>query len=186
MGVAVIAVTCMCFPSYAYADWTLWSTSAVGCVPVSASGLIVTAGAVTATAGNTVTLYCGGPATESDIRFNVSHIEITYKGGGIAEPTEALDTQAAARLGQFFRGIATAELIEVSKETGAETTKCAVQSNGSFQTATDAGKCSDLWVPNFPKNFYYVRIMVRSGLFAGQDMSVYGTSLTLRTPTASP
>ena len=133
MGVAVIAVTCMCFPPYAYADWTLWSTSAVGCVPVSASGLIVTAGAVTATAGNTVTLYCGGPATESDIRFNVSHIEITYKGGGIAEPTEALDTQAAARLGQFFRGIATAELIEVSKETGAETTKCAVQSNGSVR-----------------------------------------------------
>lgn len=174
MGVAVIAATCMCFHPYAHA-YSLWSTSAVGCVPVSASGLVVTAGAVTATVGNTVTLYCGGPTS---IGRPVTHIEISYKGGGTPEPTEARDTQAAARLDQFFRGIATAEFIEVSKETGAETSKCAVQSNGSFQIATDAGKCSETGsIPNIDKNFYYVRIMVKSGLFAGQDMSVYAYRL---------
>ena len=57
---ALIAATWMGFhSSTARADVTTWSTNAAACVPVSASGVFVTAGAVTAGAGVTVTLYCG-------------------------------------------------------------------------------------------------------------------------------
>ena len=58
-GVALIAATWMGYSSMAQADVTVWSTNAAACVPVSASGLVVTAGAVTAGSGNTLTLYCG-------------------------------------------------------------------------------------------------------------------------------
>jgi hypothetical protein len=33
---------------------------------------------------------------------------------------------------------------------------------------------------DFEKNFYYLRINLRSGLVAGQDLTVYGSSLVSR------
>jgi hypothetical protein len=58
-GVFLVAATLMGFhPSTVRADMPFWSTSAAACVPVSAFGLNITAGAVAAGAGAIVTLNC--------------------------------------------------------------------------------------------------------------------------------
>jgi hypothetical protein len=178
MGVALIAATWMGFhSSTAQAELTVWSINAAACVPVSASGLIVTAGAVTAGAGNTVTLYCG--ITQSALAGAFVSIEITYKGGGFGGIiTGGLNT-TAARVSPLTGGVATSELIEMSKQTGAETVKCGVQSKGSLQIATERNLCNNSEL-DFEKNFYYVRIILKSGLITGQDQTVYGTSLISR------
>lgn len=76
MGVVLIAATWMgIHSSTARADVTTWSTNAAACVPVSSSGLYITAGAVTAGAGVTFTLYCG--ITKSALAGGFDSIEIT-------------------------------------------------------------------------------------------------------------
>jgi hypothetical protein len=174
MGV-LIAATWMGFhSSTARADVTTWSTNAAACVPVSASGVFVTAGAVTAGAGDTVTLYCG--ITKSSLPGAFDTIEITYKGGGLGGViTGGVDT-TAARLSILTGGVVTSELIEMPKATGAETVKCGIQSKGSPAIATERNLCENSNV-DFDKNFYYVRIVLKSGIIAGQQETVYGSSL---------
>ena len=77
----------------------------------------------------------------------------------------------------FLRGFATAELIELSKATGAETVKCGVRSKSSSVIATEKQICNNSSV-DFNQNFYYLRIVIRSGFIGGQDVTIYGGSLT--------
>jgi hypothetical protein len=139
---------------------TAWSASGAGCVPTKQSGLQVNAGAVTAGAGVTATLYCN-ITTRLTEGFN--HIDLTYKGGA----------NAAQRV------FTTAELIQMSKETGLETVNCGVQSRGAAAIKTDFQQCRNSEL-NFNENFYYVRIVLRSGNVLGQLQTIYGTSLTAR------
>ena len=191
MGVVLVAATWMGFhPSTARADTTVWSTNAAACVPVSAFGLHVTAGAVTAGAGVTVTLYCG--ITKSALSGGFNRIEITYKGGGFVLPpigraqsstgqtstaqdsTADVNTMAAVVL---TGGVVTAEVIEMSKATGSEAVKCGIQSKGSSVIATEAQVCNNSNV-NFDQNFYYVRVVLKSGIATLQQETIYGISLT--------
>jgi hypothetical protein len=174
MGV-LIAATCMGFhSSTARADVTTWSTNAAACVPVSASGVFVTAGAVTAGGGVTVTLYCG--ITKSSLPGSFDTIELTYKGGGFGGViTGGVDT-TAARASILIGGVVTSELIEMPKATGAETVKCGIQSKGSPAVATERNLCENSNV-DFEKNFYYLRIVLKSGIITGQQETVYGSSL---------
>jgi hypothetical protein len=139
---------------------TAWSASGVGCVPTKQSGLQVNAGAVTAGAGVTATLYCN-LTTPPTGAFN--NIDITYKG-------------AANSVQRVF---ITAELIEMSKETGLETVNCGVQSAGAAAIKTDFKQCRNSEL-RFNENFYYVRIVLKSGNVIGQLQTLYGTSLTVR------
>jgi len=175
--VGVVLVTAMglgCYPTIAEADVTAWSTNAAACVPVSQSGLSVTAGAVTALGGSTVTLYCG--ITPAALAGAFDSIEITYEGGagivlggGNAPPVTPPLPQ--------FTGSVSAELIEMPKLTGAEApTKCGIQPKGSATIATARQICENSNV-DFNKNFYYLRIVVKSGIIAFQQMTVYGSSL---------
>jgi hypothetical protein len=185
MGAAFLAATWMGFQSStAQADATAWSTNAASCVPSGTSGLFVTAGAVTAGAGATVTLYCG--ITRSALSVGFNQIEITYKGSGILPPvsnataqtpTSDLNTMAAAILA---RGVVTSELIEMSKATGQETVKCGIQSKGSSAAiVTEKQICENSEV-DFNNHFYYLRIVVKSGLTTLQQETIYGSSLTAR------
>ena len=180
IGAVLVPATWMGFhPSPTWADATAWSTNAAACVPVSTSGLSVTAGAVTAGAGVTATLYCG--ITRSALSAGFNHIELTYKGGGLPplEPQSAMaQTADVNRIADLFlRGFATAELIELSKATGAETVKCGVRSKSSSVIATEKQICNNSSV-DFNQNFYYLRIVIRSGFIGGQDVTIYGGSLT--------
>jgi len=181
MGVVLVAATWMSFhSSTARADVTVWSTSATACVPVSTSGLSVTPVAVTAAAGVTVTLNCAITTKPGD--FN--SIEITYMGGGFVLPplaraqsstgqssTEDVNAIAAVIL---RGGVVTSELVETSKATGAETiSKCGIQSKGSSTT------CQGSSIIDFNKNFYSLRIVLKSGITTGSQMTVYGSSLVI-------
>lgn len=187
MGAILIAATWMGFhPSTARADVTVWSTSATACVPVNTSGLSVTPVAVTAAAGVTVTLNCAITTKPGD--FN--SIEITYMGGGFVLPplaraqtstsqssTDDLNTMAAVIL---RGGLVTSELVETSKATGVETvSKCGIQSKGSSTIATEVALCQGSSTIDFNKNFYSLRIILKSGLIAGSLMTVYGSSLVI-------
>jgi hypothetical protein len=185
MGVAFVAAAWMGFqPSTAKADdTTAWSTNAASCVPLSTSGLFITAGAVTAGAGTTVTLYCG--ITRSALSVGFNQIEIIYKGSGVPpvvnstaeNSTSDVNTMAAVILD---RGVVTSELIEMSKTTGKEDVKCGVQSKGSSAAiALDKATCRNSMV-DFNSNFYYLRIIVKSGLTTLQQETIYGSSLTAR------
>jgi hypothetical protein len=159
-------------PSTVRADMPFWSTNAAACVPVSAFGLNVTAGAVAAGAGAIVTLSCPfNPAGVFDT------IEITYKGGGFVMPPQGstgdVNTMAAVILNG---GLVTSDLIEISKATGAETVKCSVQSKGSSTIVTERNLCQDSKMDRL-QNIYYVRIVVKSGFNAAQQATIYGTSL---------
>jgi hypothetical protein len=140
---------------------TAWSTNGASCVADKAPGVSVAAGAVTAGGGITITLYCSithAPTGAFD------SIEITYKGAA----------------NKFQRVATSAELIEMSKATGAETLKCGFQGRGSSTIITQGGLCSSSEL-NFNSNIYYVRIVLKSGIAVGQLQTVYGTSLTLGT-----
>jgi hypothetical protein len=155
---------------------TAWSTNAAACVPVSASGYSVTAGAVTAGAGVTVTLYCG--ITRAALTGGFANIQITHKGGaGVV--TGGVGT-TGARAVIPARGLVTAELIEMSKATGDENVRCGVQPKGSTTIKTESNLCSNSSQIDFNNNFYYVRIVLRSGIVAGQLETVYGSALTGR------
>jgi hypothetical protein len=163
--------------STARADATAWMTSAAACVPVNSPGLIVMGGAVSVGGGSTVTLYCNVPVLAG--AFDA--IEITYRAGGVIQPTPLARSQSAAGdVNSIERVILVggvfSELIEISKTTGAETTKCGVYPQGSATVASQKNLCSS---PNvdFNKNFYYVRIVLKSGIIAGSQEAVYGTSL---------
>lgn len=70
----------------------------------------------------------------------------------------------------------TSELIEMPKATGAETVKCGIQSKGSSAIVTERNLCENSNV-DFEKNFYYLRIVLRSGIITGQQETIYGSSL---------
>ncbi len=188
MGMVLVAATWMGFHSSTARadDVTIWSTSATACAAVSPSGPSVTPGAVTAAAGVTVTLHCA--ITSNPGQFNT--IEITYMGGGFVLPplsraetstgqssTGDVNTMAAVIL---RGGVATSEFVEISKATGAETgLKCGIQSKGSSTIATERNLCENSAV-DFNRNFYYLRIVLKSGITTGGQMTVYGSSLTIR------
>ena len=73
----------------------------------------------------------------------------------------------------------TSELIEMSKATGAETVKCGIQSKGSSVITTEKQLCNNSAV-DFNQNFYYLRIVLKSGFSTGQEETIYGSSLTAR------
>jgi hypothetical protein len=174
--IGVVLVTSMglgCHPSIAEAGVT-WSTNAAACVPVSESGLSVTAGAVTALGGSTVTLYCG--ITPAALARASDSIEITYKGGAGVVSGGANAPPVTAPLPQST-GSVSADLIEMPKLTGAEAPiKCGIKPQGSATIATARQFCEESEV-DFSKNFYYLRIIVKSGTIAFQQMTVYGSSL---------
>jgi hypothetical protein len=175
MGVVLIAAMWMGFhASAARADVTTWSTNAAACVPVSASGLYVTAGAVTAGAGVTVTLYCG--ITKSALAGAFDSIEITYKGGVSGGVLTGGVNTTAVRVSILTGGVVTSELIEMPKATGAETVKCGIQPKGSSAIETDRNLCENSNV-DFDKNFYYLRMVLKSGIITGQQETIYGSSL---------
>ena len=62
------------------------------------------------------------------------------------------------------------------KATGAETVKCGIQSKGSPAIATERNLFRDSNV-DFDKNFYYLRIVLKSGIITGPQETVYGSSL---------
>ena len=70
----------------------------------------------------------------------------------------------------------TSELIEMSKTTGTEIVKCGIQAKGSAAIATERNLCNNSAV-DFSKNFYYLRIVLKSGITTGQQETVYGSSL---------
>jgi hypothetical protein len=173
---ALIVAGCIGFqPASALADATAWSTNAASCVPVNESGRNITAGSVTAGAGTTVTLYCG--ITRAALTGGFDSIEITYEGGvgvvviGAANATEER-TGAIGPAGSLL----TSELIEMPKATGQETVKCGIQAKSSLGVTTEVNLCENS-VVDFNKNFYYLRIVLRSGIIAGQDRTVFGSSL---------
>ena len=174
-GMVLVAATWMGFqPSVAHADVIAWSTNAAACVPVSASGLSVTAGAVTAGGGVTATLYCG--ITKSALPGGFDTIEIIYKGGaGLVgnAPVSAKKGVVAIPRGA---GFVTSELIEMLKATGAETVKCGIKSKGSSTIVPQSYLCENSEM-DFEKKFYYLRIVLNSGLLAGQLVTIYGSSL---------
>jgi hypothetical protein len=176
IGVVLAAATGLGFhPSIAQAD--AWSTNAAACVPVSQSGLFVTAGAVTAQPGSTVTLYCGIPPAALAGAFNT--IEITYEGGAGVVAGGGTNAPQVPVLPNFA-GRVSAELIEMSKATGDEApAKCGIVPKGSASIATARQICENSNV-DFNNNFYYLRIIVKSGIIAFQQMTVYGSSLTAR------
>jgi hypothetical protein len=187
IGVVLVAAMWVGFhSSTAHADVTVWSTSATACVPVNTSGLSVTPVAVTAAAGVTVTLNCAITTKPGD--FN--SIEITYMGGGFVLPplaraqsstrqTSTEDVNAIAAV--ILRGgIVTSELVETSKATGAETiSKCGIQSKGSSTITTEVNLCQGSSIIDFNKNFYSLRIVLKSGITTGSQMTVYGSSLVI-------
>jgi hypothetical protein len=176
IGVVLAAATGLSFhPSIAEADVTAWSTNAAACVPVSQSGLLVTAGAVTAQAGSTVTLYCGITSVAL-AHQGFDSIEITYEGGtGVVAGggTNAPQVTVPPRSG----GLVSAELIEMSKATGAEAPECGIEPKASATIATARMICENSSSVDFNNNFYYLRIIVKSGIAAFQQMTVYGSSL---------
>ena len=188
LGVVLVTATCVGFHSSTARadDTTAWSTSATACVPVNTSGLSVTPVAVTAAAGVTVTLNCA--ITTRPGGFN--SIEITYMGGGFVLPpllaraqsstsqssTDDVNTMALVIL---RGGVVTSELVETSKATGVETAnKCVIQAKGSPTIATEVNGCSNSAM-DFNKNFYSLRIVLKSGITTGSQMTVYGSSLVL-------
>lgn len=169
--------------SIAAAATTSWSASGASCVPVGTVGLKVTAGAVTAGAGVTATLYCG--ITKSALVGAFDSIEITYSGGAggvVASGAEAhpapSDASAAAVGGLKNQSVTTAELIEMSKATGAETVRCGIQSKGSAGITTETNLCTNSSNIDFNNSFYYVRVVLKSGIVAGRLQTIFGTSLT--------
>ena len=159
VGLIVVAAAWMGLePSRAEAA-TAWSANGASCVPVvAATGVQVAAGAVTAGAGMTVTLYCA--ITRTDLVGAFRSIEITYKG------------RVAANVAT------TSELIEMSKATGVETVRCGVRSKGSVGITSQHNLCENSSNLDFNNDFYYVRIVLKSGIIAGQLQTIYGTSLT--------
>jgi len=161
------------YSSTARADVTTWSTNAAACVPVGSSGLYVTAGAVSAGAGVTVTLYCG--ITKSALAGAFDSIEITYKGGDGGVIIGGVNT-TAVRVSILTGGLVTSELIEMPKATGAETVKCGIQPKGSSTIVTERNLCENSNV-DFDKNLYYLRMVLKSGIITGQQETIYGSSL---------
>ena len=158
VGLVLVAATWIGFHSATAEAATAWSANGAGCVPVGTAGVHVAAGAVTAGAGVTVTLYCA--ITRAALVGGFKHIEITYKG------------RVAANV------FTTSELIEMSKATGAETVRCGVKSQSSTTIKTMSNLCSNSTNLDFNSNFYYVRIVLKSGNIVGQLQTIYGTSLT--------
>ena len=157
VGVILVVATWIGFHSSNAEAATAWSANGAGCVPVGTSGVHVAAGAVTAGGGVTVTLYC--KITRDALVGAFRRIEITYKGG-------------VAR-----NVFTTSELIQMSKATGAETVRCGVRSTGSAIITTQSNLCSNSNL-DFNNNFYYVRIVLKSGIVVGQLQTIYGSSLT--------
>ena len=153
----IVVATWMGFHSSKAEAATAWSVNGAGCVPVGTFGVHVAVGAVTAGAGATVILYC--EITRAALTGGFRNIEITYKG----------------RVGA--KVFTTSELIEMSKATGAETVKCGIQSTGSDAIKTQSNLCSNSNL-DFNNNFYYVRIVLKSGNIVGQLQTMYGSSLT--------
>jgi hypothetical protein len=172
MGVMLVTGTWMGFHSPVALAATAWSTNAASCVPVSAAGVSITAGAVTAKAGTTVTLYCD--VTQGALTGAFDSIEITYKGGVSVVSGGGSTTRAAA--GPQFGAFVTSELIEMSKASGTETVRCGIKPPGSTGIVTKSNVCENSNL-DFNNNFYYVRIVLRSGIIAGQQETVYGSSL---------
>ena len=188
LGVVLVTATWVGFHSSTARadDTTAWSTSATACVPVNTSGLSVTPVAVTAAAGVTVTLNCA--ITTRPGGFN--SIEITYMGGGFVLPpigraqsstsqssTDDVNTMALVIL---RGGVVTSELVETSKATGVETAnKCGIQAKGSSTIATEVALCQGSSTMDFNKNFYSLRIVLKSGITTGSQMTVYGSSLVI-------
>jgi hypothetical protein len=177
MGIVLAAAMGMgiCSSTAQAEHLTVWSTNAAACVPVSTFGLTVTDGAVTAGAGVTVTLYCG--ITRAALTGGFDSIEITYKGGA------AIIVVGGAKSKPVIPepGSVTSALIEMSKATGNENSeaKCAIQPNGSSVVTSESGLCNNS-ILDFNNNFYYVRIVLKSGLIAAaQTMTVFGVSLIL-------
>src|ERR1700746_1323221 len=109
-------------------------------------------------------------------RRSFCSIEITYEGGAGIVLGGANAPPVTPPLPQFT-GSVSAELIEMPKLTGAEApTKCGIQPKGSATIATARQICENSNV-DFNKNFYYLRIVVKSGIIAFQQMTVYGSSL---------
>jgi hypothetical protein len=178
-GMVLVAAMWMSFsPSIARADVVAWSTNAAACVPVSASGLSVTAGAVTAGAGATVTLYCG--IDKSPGGFDT--IEITYKGGAglgnasVGGSNAPVNVKRKGIAAAGSAGSVTSELIAMAKATGVETVRCGIQPSGSSGIASARNLCNNSEL-DFQNNFYYLRIVLKSGILAGQVETVYGSSL---------
>jgi hypothetical protein len=155
-GVILVVATWMSFHSFKAEAATGWSANGASCVPVETVGVHIAGGAVTAGAGVTITLYC---QIANVLAGAVREIEITYKGG-------------VAR-----KVFTTSELVEMSKATGVETIKCAVQSTHSATITTKSSLCNDGHL-DFNNNFYYVRIVLKSGSTIGKLQTLYGSSLT--------
>jgi hypothetical protein len=182
MGMVLAAATCVSLhPSLAKAA-TTWSTAAAGCVPVNPSSISVTAGAVTAKPGMTATLYCSITRDALTGAFNA--IEITYKGG--ASVVVSANT-SAARAAPLSGALLISQFVEMSKATGVENLsgggRCGFQPLGAGNPMPAAGivtkhnGCENSSGIDFNNNFYYVRIVLGSGIIAGQQVTVYGTSL---------
>jgi hypothetical protein len=100
---------------------------------------------------------------------------ITHKGGaGVGNaPVNAKKSRVAAPASS---GFVLSELIEMSKATGDETPKCGIKRQGSSTILSDYDACNNSAL-DFEKNFYYLRIVLKSGILAGQLQTVYGSSL---------
>jgi hypothetical protein len=66
----------------------------------------------------------------------------------------------------------------MSKATGVETVRCGVKSKGSATITSQSMLCENSSNLDFNKSFFYVRIVLKSGIIAGQLQTIYGTSLT--------
>ena len=65
----------------------------------------------------------------------------------------------------------------MSKATGTEAAqpKCGITPKASATIVTERMECRNSQM-DFDHNFYYLRIIVKSGIFAFQQMTVYGSS----------
>jgi hypothetical protein len=156
LGVIVFAMTGMALHIPRAEAAAAWAVNGGSRVPVGTVGVNVAAGAVTAGAGATVTLYC---AVNSQVP-GFQAIEMTYKG-----PSGS-------------KMFTTAALIGMSKATGVETDPplCTIRVKSSNTIATEYGLCNSSAL-DFVHNYYYIRIVLKSGIVAGQLQTVYGISL---------
>lgn len=138
---------------------TIWSTGGATCTPVSYTGYNVSAGAVTAGAGTTVTLYCAVGKSETTAGA-YNKIEIIHKG---TTSGTTVNIQA--------------DLIRLDRSTGTETVLATVTGGSSATVISSSAYYLTTNAFDWNTYFYYVKVRLTSGVVAGQLQTLYGVSL---------
>lgn len=159
-------------PSWPYLSWK-WSSDGASCVPTNSgihnNSYEVSVGHVHTRSSSSVVLYCPINtlfSNETEEFFTIDnknvYLIMTYKGlrkTGIGGPAYTK-----------------AELLSMSKTTGAESVMLSMTSSGSSSVTTQTTLAGYDW--NEQSNYYYVRLtLVPSSTLTGYDQTVYAVEL---------